>query len=154
MSLPPVSDAKLSTQNVGNMGMFYACLCLSRLGWNAMPTSRNARGIDIVAYSPDGGQFLGLQVKSLSKQTAVPLGSTLDNIMGDQWIIVTKVKSEEPSVFIISPNEVKERAHRGEKDGRISYWLWPSKYDQPKFRDAWNRLQPKKTRRLRRAIAE
>ena len=67
MSLPPASDIKLSTQNVGNIGMFYVCYRLSKLGWNVMPTSRNARGIDIVAYSPDGSQFLGLQIKTLSQ---------------------------------------------------------------------------------------
>ena len=50
---------------MGNTGMFYACYCLSRLGWNVMPTTRNARGIDIVAYSPDGRHFLALQVKAL-----------------------------------------------------------------------------------------
>ena len=33
---------------VGNIGLSYACFKLSELGWNVMPTSRNARGIDVV----------------------------------------------------------------------------------------------------------
>lgn len=31
--------------------MYYACYRLSRMGWNVMPTARNARGIDIIAYN-------------------------------------------------------------------------------------------------------
>ena len=37
-----------NNQMVGNIGLFYTCYRLSRLGWNAMPTSRNARGVDII----------------------------------------------------------------------------------------------------------
>jgi len=40
-------------QITGNIGLYYTCYRLSRLGWNVMPTSRNARGIDIIAYSTD-----------------------------------------------------------------------------------------------------
>ncbi len=29
-------------QVVGNVGLFYVCYKLSRLGWNVMPTARNA----------------------------------------------------------------------------------------------------------------
>jgi hypothetical protein len=35
------------------MGLHYICYELSKRGWNALPTSRNARGIDIVIYSQD-----------------------------------------------------------------------------------------------------
>ena len=38
------------TQVVGNIGMHYAAYRLSQMGWNVMPTSRNARGIDLLAY--------------------------------------------------------------------------------------------------------
>jgi hypothetical protein len=44
---------KISNQLVGNMGLYYICYELSKRGWNALPTSRNARGIDIVIYSQD-----------------------------------------------------------------------------------------------------
>lgn len=48
-----------------------------------MPTARNARGIDVVAYSRDGNRYLGLQVKSLSKRAPVPLGTYL--LRGPGW---------------------------------------------------------------------
>lgn len=59
--------------------------------------------------------------------------------MGDFWIIVNDVIGI-PNAFIIRPCEVKDRAHRGEKDGRISYWLQPFSYDTEEFREAWNRI--------------
>ncbi|ABM23214.1 hypothetical protein Sputw3181_0363 [Shewanella sp. W3-18-1] len=42
---------KLETQVTGNIGMYYACYKLSCMGWNVMPTARNARGIDIIRHS-------------------------------------------------------------------------------------------------------
>ena len=74
---------KLETQIVGNIGMYYACYQLSKSGWNVMPTARNAKGIDIIAYSPNGKSFLGIQVKTLSKRNPIPVGSSLDKVMGD-----------------------------------------------------------------------
>ncbi|BDP30213.1 MULTISPECIES: hypothetical protein [Vibrio] len=130
---------KLDTQVTGNIGMYYVCYHLSRMGWNVMPTARNAKGIDIVAYNTQGTEFIGVQVKSLSKRNPVPLGTSLDKIMGDYWVIVNNV-AKEPNVFIMTPEEVKSLAHRGEKDGRISYWLQPKSYDQADYRDAWSRI--------------
>ena len=104
-----------------------------------MPTSRNARGIDIIAYSTDSPRFVKVQVKALSKRNPVPLGAKLNNIMGDFWVIVINV-SQEPCAFIMLPSEVTESVHRGEKDGRVSYWLQPSAYDKDDFREKWERI--------------
>ena len=72
----------LSPQITGNVGLYYYCYKLSLLGWNVMPTSRNARGIDIIAYSADASRFVGIPVKALSKRNPVPLGPSLDKVMG------------------------------------------------------------------------
>ncbi len=45
-----------------------------------------------------------------------------------------------PFASSLKPEEVKRRAHRGEKDGRISYWLQPAKYYTDEFREAWLRI--------------
>jgi S1-C subfamily serine protease len=105
-----------------------------------MPTTRNARGVDIIAYSRDASRFVGVQVKALSKRNPVPLGTSLDKIMGDFWVIVNRVASPSPAAFILLPSEVRERAHRGEKDGRVSHWLQPGNYEQEAFREAWKRI--------------
>lgn len=133
-------NATLDPQLTGNVGLYYCCYRLSLLGWNVMPTARNARGVDIIAYSRDASRFVGVQVKALSKRNPVPLGPTLDKIMGDFWVVVNRVATPTPSAFILLPSEVRERARRGEKEGRISHWLQPVDYDQDAFREGWDRI--------------
>jgi hypothetical protein len=58
---------KADNQITGNIGLYYTCFKLSRMGWNVLPTARNARGIDIIAYNHDSTNFIGVQVKALSK---------------------------------------------------------------------------------------
>jgi hypothetical protein len=77
----------LDNQMVGNIGLYYTCYRLSRLGWNVMPTARNARGIDIVAYSQDASQKLTIQVKSLSNRSPVPLGRNLEHLFADFVVV-------------------------------------------------------------------
>ena len=102
----------LDPQITGNVGLFYCCYRLSLLGWNVMPTTRNPRGVDLIAYSRDATRFVGIQVKALSKRSPVPLGTAVEKVMGDFWIIVNKVTSS-PSAFILLPSEVRKLAHRG-----------------------------------------
>ncbi len=129
----------LDPQIISNVGLYYCCYKLSLLGWNVMPTSRNARGVDLIAYSADASRFIGVQVKSLSKRNPVPLGTSLEKCMGDFWVIINKAASC-PTAFVLRPSEVKQRAHRGEKEGRVSFWLQPADYDREEFREAWGRL--------------
>lgn len=130
---------KLDTQVTGNIGLYYVCYHLSRMGWNVMPTARNARGIDLIAYDRTGTEFIGVQVKALTKRAPVPLGSSLDKIMGDWWVVVNNI-GKEPSTYVLRPDEVRNLAHRGEKDGRISYWLQPSSYCVDEYKEAWERI--------------
>ena len=104
-----------------------------------MPTSRNARGIDIIAYSIDAERLLKVQVKALSKAQSCSNWCQYEKVMGDFWIIVTDV-TKEPCAFIMKPSEVKSEVHRGEKEGRISHWLQPSAYDKDDFREKWDRI--------------
>jgi hypothetical protein len=130
---------KLDAQVVGNAGLYYVAYRLSLLGWNAMPTSRNARGIDVIAYSRDGTRYAGLQVKTLSKRSSVLLGKSVDGLMGDFWIIVNNVTAPEPRAFVMLPGEVQRLATQGGKDGR-THWLRVSAYDSDEFHEAWDRI--------------
>lgn len=134
-----MNNMKLEKHITGNIGMYYACYKLSCMGWNVMPTSRNARGIDIIAYNKNGSNFIGIQVKTLSKKDAVILGNSLDKVMGDYWIIVNNAANE-PNAFIMLPKEIKTLAHQGEKNGNVLYWLLPTSYDTPEFKEAWHRI--------------
>ncbi len=131
---------KTPSQIVGNMGLYYACFKLSELGWNVMPTSRNARGIDIICFSMDGTRMLTIQVKSLSKRNPVPLGKDLGTIMGDFWVIVNSLDTGKPLAYILLPHEVRAMAQRTEKDAKVSYWLVPKKYAVDEFEEKWQRI--------------
>jgi len=75
---------KNDAQVTGNVGLYWVCYQLSRMGWNAMPTARNARGV--------------------------------------------------------APGEVRALAHRGEKEGRVTYWLQPAAYCVEAYHEAWGRI--------------
>lgn len=144
----PEPQVALSPQIVGNAGLFYCCYRLSRLGWNAMPTARNARGVDLIAYSADALEMRAIQVKALSKRNPVPLGMSLDKIMGDYWVIVTRVGTDRPEAFVMTPAEVAAAAHEGKsKDGKLSCWLQPAQYDRDEYREAWRRIEVRPGRR-------
>jgi hypothetical protein len=129
-----------NSQIVGNIGMYYVCYHLSKLGWNVMPTARNARGVDIITYDENSINYLGIQIKTLSKRNPVPLGNSLDKIMGNYWVIVT-LAGDNHTAYILTPEEVRNSAHRGEKDGKISYWLQPRSYDTEFYKEAWHRME-------------
>ena len=131
---------KLNAQTVGNIGMFYVCYQLARRCWNVMPTTRNAKGVDVLIYSEDGTKKLGIQVKALSRRAPVPLGKHLDNLFADFVVVCSNVATDAPECFILTSEEVKENVHRGEKDERVGYWLQPSAYRSPRFKDKWNRI--------------
>ena len=129
-----------NNQVVGNVGLFFVCYRLSRLGWNVMPTARNAKGIDILIYSQDAERKLTIQVKALSKRNPVPLGAKLDNLFGDFFVVCNNVASDAPACFVLTPAEVEALAHRGEKEGKLSYWLQPKHYAVSEFHEKWLRI--------------
>ena len=132
-----MSEKKTDKQIVGNIGMFYACYQLSLLGWNVMPTSRNAKGIDIIAYSPDGKNYLGIQVKTLSNPVHIRLGEEKEKIMGDYWIIVVLKDKQNPTcnptMYVLTKDEVIARGNNYIKNGKKTAFLHKNKYEDEKF---------------------
>jgi hypothetical protein len=104
-----------------------------------MPTARNARGVDVLIYSRTAARKYAIQVKSLSRRAPVPLGTSIEELMGDFWVIVSGIATR-PKAFVLLPSEVATSAHRGEKDGRVSFWLQPKEYEQRQFEEAWDRI--------------
>jgi hypothetical protein len=131
-------EAKVANQVVGNIGLYYICYELCRRGWNVMPTSRNARGIDIVIYSQDGARKHTIQAKSLTKRSPVPIGSNLDSLFADYLIVCRNILKATPELFITSIKKVVPHIHKGEKDGRISYWLQQRDYEL--YKDNWEEI--------------
>ncbi|WP_205835774.1 hypothetical protein [Metallosphaera hakonensis] len=125
-------------QIVSNAGLYYVCYELSKRGWNSLPTTRNARGIDIVIYNRDGTKMHTIQVKALtSDKSPAPFGSTLDNLIAEYIIVVNNVL-DAPNLYIVDTETAKELIHKGEKDGRKSYWFQFKDYK--KFKDNWSVL--------------
>lgn len=92
-------------QLTGNAGVFYACYRLSLLGWNALPTNRNARGPDIILVNEE--KKIGIQVKTLSGESDIPMGSNYEDPSVDYWIILLNArKSERPNAYIISKSDI------------------------------------------------
>lgn len=119
-----------SNQIIGNVGLFYVSYLLSKMGWNVLPTSRNTKGIDIIIYNHNARKKISIQVKALSGKTPVPLGKNTNNLFSDYFIICRDIhnSNNNPEIFIMKTAQVKKKAHKGEKDGRISYWLQPKDY--------------------------
>ena len=125
-------------QLVGNIGLYYVCYELSRRGWNAMPTSRNARGVDVVIYNQKATESHTIQVKSLSKGNPAPFGSTLNTLIAEYVFVVNNV-FETPNIFIVDTPTAKRLIHEGIKNGKKSYWF--QQKDYVKFKDNWDIIQ-------------
>ncbi len=67
--------------------------------------------------------------------------------MGDFWIVVNNLDAT-PGIFVLKPKEVSARAHLGEKEGRVSFWLQPRSYMLPEFENRWDRLVSEPSDRL------
>ena len=130
----------ISTQTIGNIGLFYVCYELSLFGWNVMPTSRNAKGVDIMIFSQDASRKVSIQVKTLSKRNPVPLGKSLGNFVADYVVICVRNYPNEPVCYVMTSSEVKNLAHRGEKNGKVSYWLQSQAYENDEFKGSWGRI--------------
>jgi hypothetical protein len=145
-----LNDPKpFSKQITGNVGLYFACYRLSQYGWNALPTSRNARGIDIVAYKlgspgPEGGKgdcdvCKLFQVKTVTKGNAVSLGLSVENIGGDFWIIVVLDPPKDPICFVMLREEIRERVTQ-DKGGKQACWLSHKDFFDDRFREQWGRI--------------
>lgn len=69
-----------------------------------MPTSRNAKGVDIIIYSQDATKKYTIQSKSLSRRSPVPLGIS-GQIIAD-YLICRNV-FEIPEIFITTFKDIE-----------------------------------------------
>lgn len=128
-------------QLTGNAGLYHVARELSRRGWHVMPTVRNARGADLYAATDDETRLLPIQSKALSKRDPVPLGGSLDTLRSHWWIITIHANTPTPKCYVMTLDEVKAAAHRGENAvGKVSYWLQPKAYALDVYEEAWDRL--------------
>lgn len=130
-----VGTTKQSRQLVGNIGLYYVCFELSKRGWNVLPTSRNAKGVDIVIYNQSATKKPTIQVKALSSRAAV--GCSSNKVIGDYMIICRKILDDKPETFIATKEEIQKYIIQ-QKDG--SCWINPKDYENDLFKDKWEKI--------------
>lgn len=139
--IAPTEPTKLASQTVGNIGLYYVCYRLSRFGWNAMPTARNARGIDVLAYSQDGSRTVTVQVKALSKRNPVPIGAKTDALIADFVVIVGGAQGDSPTAYVLTKDEAIRNIRRVKlKNGSPFNFIEPKHYDLDVFREQWSKI--------------
>jgi len=137
-------------QITGNAGLFYVAYKLSTMGWNVLPTSRNAKGIDIVAYSEDFKVIKKVQVKSFSEIEAVSFGKNKETLPADFYVMVSYVypKPEanitKPEAYILTAEDVDSLLTQN----KAGYWLQikgsskePEKgFKKEEFKEKWDKI--------------
>lgn len=94
-------------------------------------------GVDLVVSRKDSDKKVLVKVVGLTKEPAVPLGKSLENLKADIIFVVNNLTKESPNIFIIPVEEAKKIARRTEKK-HIAYWIEPYAYKP--FRDGWEKL--------------
>lgn len=102
-----------------------------------MPTSRNARGIDVLGHDHRGRGTITLQIKALSKSALVPFGNAgyLSNLIADYVVIARGGGRVTPEYLIARTEAVRPLVHTGLKDGKKSSCLQQKAYEQ--FKGRW-----------------
>ncbi len=101
-----------------------------------MPTIRNAKGADIIILKED--KMLGIQVKTLSGESDIPLGN-YDDPSVNYWIVFMNIRSKKINTYIIPQIDIKkgvEICEQGinssdnliyhdnpKQDGSKKYWI-------------------------------
>jgi hypothetical protein len=133
----------MKSQIVGNVGLYQVCAELSRLGFNVMPTSRNAKGIDIVGYDEHGKAFT-VQVKTLTKRNAIPLTSNGSHLMADYFIVVV-LEGKYRNMYIWTREEMRnaEISVFTGKDGKKQHWFESKVWTKDLISvNAWDKVVP------------
>ena len=132
MSKPRFNDRQVT----GNVGLFFICYKLSRRGWNVLPTSRNARGIDVLAYGKHGEKFLTVQAKGYTRKAAIGPFKDKTDVIADFYIVAWNVYRS-PLIYILSKDEVISLLTPN-NDGK--YWVEYRDYGKPNFLEKWDKV--------------
>ena len=127
-------------QRTGNVGLFYIGYKLSRLGWNVLPTIKNAKTIDMMAYNEKGDK-ISIQCKGCTNTESVGPFKNIEDIIADYYIISTDVYRK-PLTYILTKDDVRNNLTKN-KNG---YWLEKSRkrdnnfYMNDEFREKWDKI--------------
>ena len=69
----------------------------------------------------------------------MPLGTDIQKIMGDFWVIVNSLGTDHPRAYILLPHEVQALAAR-DAGAKRAYWLPCKQYAVDAFEEQWQRI--------------
>ena len=133
-------------QITGMRGVYLVAAELAKHGFVASPTSRSARGADILVTDAECKRAFSIQVKTKSTQSSWWLLSRdYKRFVSDShiYIFVTLRDSGIPTEFFIVPSKVLPKKKAGAKpygkDKQIWYWL--DLTDAKPYQDTWEILR-------------
>ncbi len=135
-----------ANQLTGNIALFHAAWQLSRQGWNVMPTTRSAKGADLILTKPDESEVRFVQVKGVKGKGNIFLKPNLEGLQSAWWIIVSYAETAQPVSYVLTLEEVKAGATQSH--GKTPMWhlvhmmpKYPGKgYACDAYRNAWHRF--------------
>ena len=77
-------------QLTSNAGLYYICYELSKRGWNVLPTSRNAKGVDIMIYNQSANDVHTIEVKS--SQSSFRDTIDMKDVLSEYLVICNKIR--------------------------------------------------------------
>ncbi len=135
---------------VGVAGVHFVVGELSRRGWVALPTIRNAKGIDVLADKE--GKSVRIQVKARANGKSWILTKAAETLVGNDlyYVFVDLRELEAPDYFIIPSSIVAQYVSETHKSflkaqGKDSNMrklpnCYEPNFDLTKFKDRWESL--------------
>jgi hypothetical protein len=123
--------ADIGKSLIGQYGVYQVASHLNWMGYNAVPTSRNTKGVDLVVHNPSNDKAVGVQVKTMRQnhkkdyskdfyavKTAVPEEMEKEEYsFSNPFVFVYIHQSEKPAPrFFIAPKEDTFRLCREQWD--------------------------------------
>ncbi|MBR4737715.1 MAG: HNH endonuclease [Rhodocyclaceae bacterium] len=137
-----LSSNKITSQDKGavrDKGLEYCHKQLVSLGWDVELPER--KGQLLIARSKDGTRSIEIKVNASRTHTDVKIGSSLDVVTGDFWVLVNDVATSSPTAFVLPLQEAKERTAKDPRSrDNAGYWLTSRVYRQEQFREAWGQI--------------
>ena len=144
---------------VGLTGTYFVAAELSQLGYIATVTSRNTRGIDLLASNREGTKTVSIQVKTSRAENVSRkwhISKKQENLHSDQlfYVFVDLKQNQKPDFYIVPSKEVAEyikgeheewlktpgRGGRKHKDTDMRFFEILDEKDIPKYFNRWDLL--------------
>jgi len=164
LPLPARKNApKIAPSTIGNAGVYHVCTELSLRGLVAVPTVRNAAGIDVIVSDVDGEHIADLQVKTSQSRVGfwpTPMPEKISSSPNVWFVFLRWIERESRfQGFVLPSSEVQSGVMRvierqREKERQVfPAWELPKATDaQAKLEADWSTWSPAGVGTVRRLI--